>query len=54
MVYTSSLTGCRTTEDLGSEEIRKYQETVQTSLNASVVLSLLAKIELLLILEAKS
>ena len=30
MVYTNSLRSCRTTYDLGSQEIRKYQESVQT------------------------
>ena len=30
MVYTSYLTSFRTTEDIGSYEIRKYQENFKT------------------------
>ena len=33
MVYTNSLRSCRTTYDLGSQETRKYQESVQTPQN---------------------
>ena len=31
MVYKSCVSCCETTEDLGSQEIRKYQESVEVS-----------------------
>ena len=31
LVYTSCLTNFGTTQDLGSEEVRKYQENLKTS-----------------------
>ena len=37
LVYMSCLTSCRTTEDPGAEEIRKYQENLKTSQNFCLV-----------------
>ena len=54
MVYASCLTSCWTTYDLGSEEIGKYQENLQTLWNYSLVLSLPPKMKILWILTKNS
>ena len=50
MAYTNFCTSCRTTYNLGSQEIRKYQENLKNSQNNSPVPSLPAKMKILLIL----
>ena len=50
LVYTSCLTSCQTTKDLGSQEIKKHQEYFKALLNYSLVLSLIPKAQNLPIL----
>ena len=45
MVYTSYLTSCQTTQGLGSQDLRKHQESLKTYSNYELVHSLLAKMK---------
>ena len=54
MAYTNFLTCFRTTYNLESQEIRKYQENLKNSQNNSLVPSLPAKMKILLILAKNS
>ena len=45
MVYTSCFTSCQTNQELGPQEIRKYQENLKALYNYSLVLSLPLKIK---------